>query len=120
MTFTAKGTPQERFWARVEKRSPQECWPWTGARNGNGYGRMKIDGQLYLAHRLAYEFAKRPLKDNGDYHGAVVRHTCDNPTCCNPAHLVRGDQRKNVADMVKRGRGTLAPPFRAKAVPDDK
>lgn len=34
----------------------------------------------------------------------VVRHTCDNPRCINPAHLVGGTQKDNVADMYSRGR----------------
>lgn len=115
MVFRAAHPPKERFWLRVDKRGPDECWPWTGAKNGNGYGRMKINGTAYLAHRLAYEFSKRTLRPNGDYHGRVVRHTCDNPNCCNPKHLIAKDQRANVHDMVKKGRGKLL--FRAKVVP---
>lgn len=34
----------------------------------------------------------------------VVRHTCDNTRCVNPAHLVIGTQADNVADMMHRGR----------------
>ncbi len=106
MTFQRAKDPVALFWSRVDKRGPNECWPWTAAKSGK-YGRMKIDGFPHMAHRLAYMFAKGRLKDNGDYHGTVVRHKCDNPICCNPKHLVRGDQRKNVADMIKRGRGKL-------------
>lgn len=118
MTFKASAPPEERFWQRVEKRGPDECWPWTGAKNGNGYGRMKIDGRPMLAHRLAYEFSKKRLRANGDYHGRVVRHSCDNPSCCNPVHLIACDQRANIADMVKKGRGTLL--SGAKSVPEGK
>ena len=36
--------------------------------------------------------------------GEVVRHTCDNRACCNPAHLVKGFQIDNVRDCIDRGR----------------
>lgn len=114
MTFTAKGTPDERFWSRVEKRGPNECWPWLGAKGGKGYGRMKIDGFAHMAHRLAYFFSRHRAPSAE----MVIRHRCDNPNCCNPKHLVKGTQRQNVADMVRRGRGTL--PFLSKTVPNQK
>ena len=59
--------------------------------------------QRWLAcHRVAYAKAHQL-----DVHtmGGVVRHTCDNPGCVNPEHLVLGSQADNVADMVAKGRG---------------
>jgi hypothetical protein len=108
MTYVAKGTLEERFWSRVDKRGPDECWPWIGAQNGNGYGRIKVDGILWVAHRVAYALAtKKWPKSDLTYHGKVVMHRCDNPACCNPAHLQIGTQRRNVMDMVRKGRGKL-------------
>lgn len=92
------------FWSRVQIGLSDDCWNWTGATATFGYGRVKISGRLYSTHRIAYTLANGPILDLEEYHGAVVRHSCDNPCCCNPAHLCIGDQRANVHDMVSRGR----------------
>lgn len=91
------------FWAKVRKGGEDECWPWTGAIVRGGYGSVWIDGEWMSAHRAAYRLVKGPL---GRWR---VRHTCDNRPCCNPAHLVRGTQKQNIADAMKRGRMSKPP-----------
>lgn len=73
------------------------CIEWTGATQNNGYGQIRRDGKLYLAHRWSF------LQANG-YLPTVVRHTCDNRLCVNPEHLLGGTQGQNLRDAVKRGR----------------
>lgn len=34
----------------------------------------------------------------------IVMHTCDNPLCINPLHLVSGNTKENSLDMKKKGR----------------
>jgi DNA-binding XRE family transcriptional regulator len=51
------------------------------------------------AHRVAYEFGVGPIPD-----GLFVLHECDNPKCCNPAHLRVGTQAENIRQCVERGR----------------
>src|SRR6185312_5743289 len=93
-----------RFWAKVRVGRDNECWPWAGAKGANGYGRFKVAGRLVLPHVFAYEYFYDELPPSDAYHGTVVRHACDNPPCCNPAHLIAGTQAANVADMVSRDR----------------
>ena len=95
----------DRFWEKVHRRGPDDCWPWMSSATGMGYGRIKIDGKVYSAHRVAYALAHGDIPSGHGFHGTVIRHTCDNKACCNPAHLVAGTQRANAGDMSKRGRG---------------
>ena len=75
------------------------CWEYTGGRDKDGYGKLKIDGEDLRAHRVSYERAKGPLGD-----GDIVCHSCDNPPCINPDHLFVGDHATNHADRNKKGR----------------
>jgi len=75
------------------------CWLFDGSWNVDGYGRIRIEGKLVGAHRASYELHKGQIPP-----GMLVRHTCDNPPCCNPDHLLLGTKKDNAADMMKRGR----------------
>lgn len=75
------------------------CWGWAASKSAYGYGWVRHGSKTLLAHRAAYEVAHGPIPD-----GMVVRHSCDNPECTNPAHLLLGTHADNVADKVARGR----------------
>lgn len=94
-----------RFWRKVAKGKPDECWEWQGHRERGGYGTVafrKAKNQPYqkLAHRVAWELSN--TADIPD--GMFVCHTCDNPPCCNPNHLWLGTQADNNRDMIQKGR----------------
>ena len=73
-----------------------DCIEWDGSRTQRGYGRI---GSSY-AHRMMWERTHgRALQP-----GEVVRHSCDNPPCVNPAHLLVGTQADNIRDSIARGR----------------
>lgn len=90
----------ERFWKHVDKRGPDDCWEWTGARLPKGYGQFQL-GLLYGTIRT-HVFCFRLLK--GPTNGLCVCHSCDNPPCCNPAHLWLGTNSDNQRDRARKGR----------------
>jgi len=93
-------TLEERFWEKVDRRGPDECWPWIAGHFSNGYGSFRgPHGKTVLAHRLAFELVKGPIPDGMD-----VLHDCDNPPCCNPVHLWPGTQLDNNVDCASKGR----------------
>jgi hypothetical protein len=99
-------TFSQRLWSYVTVRGPDDCWPWRGADNGGGYGRIRLSTpstRRVLAHRAVFEECNGPLAPNEE-----ARHTCDNPPCCNPAHLKRGTRRDNCMDAVERQRHARA------------
>lgn len=93
------GTIASRFWAKVDVKGAEDCWPFLGFRNGHGYGVMLAGQKNRKAHRLAWELANdQPLGDR------LACHHCDNPSCCNPKHLYPGTVETNMADRSARGR----------------
>lgn len=94
------GNP-DKFWSHVDKSNgPNSCWEWKGAIHKlTRYGRVRYRGKLMYAHRLAYELTHHTLPDN-----LAVLHSCDNPSCVNPAHLSLGTAGDNMADRDAKGR----------------
>jgi hypothetical protein len=93
----------DEFWAAVEKSAgPEACWPWMKARYKPwGYGAIQWQKQVTHAHRVALLLtAGEPPEGK-----PLGLHLCDNPPCCNPRHLVWGNQTENQAQMWARGRG---------------
>lgn len=97
----------DRFWAKVQKAGPDDCWPWLASRMPKGYGKLGIASTTpKLAHRVSWELHYGPIPE-----GLFVCHRCDNPPCVNPAHLFLGTCTDNLRDMVAKGRFTLRNQF---------
>lgn len=104
----------KKFWAGVDQRpgkGPQgTCWTWSRYCNRTGYGQFsarrgigvfkngRARWRAYLAHRIAFylTYKRWPVSH--------VLHHCDNPPCCNPAHLWEGTDKDNCLDKVSKGR----------------
>jgi len=80
------------------------CMEWTRCLNTDGYPRAVFDGYSNgKVHRVVWELANEK-----DATGKVVRHTCDNTKCINPAHLEIGTPIDNVRDRDVRQRNGWA------------
>lgn len=90
--------PEARFWEKVDKRGPDECWPWIASPGRKGYGQFWFMGAMHSSHRVSYYLA------NGHWPDPCCCHRCDNPACVNPGHLFVGTQSDNVSDMRAKGR----------------
>ena len=88
-----------RILKNTKHNQETDCLEWQKYKNTSGYGTIKVDGQMLLAHRVAYSFFIGPIPQ-----GMCVLHSCDNPKCVNPKHLWLGTNYDNVQDKVKKGR----------------
>jgi len=88
-----------RFNEKFIKLGPDECWIWLAAVNSKGYGVIRNEDTMWLAHRVAWVFENGPIPD-----GLDVLHSCDIPPCVNPGHLFLGTNMDNINDMLKKGR----------------
>lgn len=105
------GTLLEAFWHRVDRRGPDECWPWTGHVRPDGYGLLIYRNEHGLAHRASWFIANAAVTPTqvGDLVSPLdVDHichngdpdcpggVCDHRRCVNPTHLRLTTRRRNV------------------------
>ena len=94
------------FWSRVNKNPGQgpagECWEWQGAKLA-GYGLIGFDKKVLRANRVAYYFTHGDIPE-----GLFICHSCDNPSCCNPAHLRADTPKSNTEEMCAKNRRVSA------------
>lgn len=80
----------ERYWEKVDKRGPDECWNWLANKNPHGYGQIypgpghgkPNKGTTVLAHHVALQLAGIEVPP-----GMARDHICKNRACQNPAHI---------------------------------
>ena len=92
-----------RFWSKVDKRGPDECWNWLAGKHDRGYGHFYFRGDNWRAHRVSLILAgtEVPRYDGGSSGGLVVDHACGNTGCVNPAHLRVVTQGDNCGPLAR-------------------
>lgn len=88
----------KRFWDKVDRRGDDECWPWLGRLNADGYGEFDISDRHMGAHRVAYKLIKGSLPDFAN--GIELDHLCRRRDCVNPRHLQPVTHQENCARGV--------------------
>lgn len=88
-------TMDEIFWGNVDIKDDNDCQEWLGG-TSKGYGVLSYNKGKISAHR--YALLRAEYNTSTD----LVLHHCDNPPCCNPNHLYRGDYASNLADKIRR------------------
>ena len=83
----------DRILASVRKCSDTGCWIWLKSVNSAGYGQLSESKKYWLAHRYSYCLHFGPIPDT-----TLLRHTCHNPRCVNPQHLLPGTAKDNYWD----------------------
>ncbi len=91
---------EQRFWAKVDRRGPDDCWSWLAGKDQDGYGYFWVGNgrRLCRAHRVAYELLIGSIPK-----GLELDHLCRNPPCVNPAHLEPVTTRENIRRGVRAG-----------------
>lgn len=95
-------TLKQRFWGKVNRQGDNECWEWfgAGAKTKHGYGRINVSGKMCQVTHVAWELTHgEPVPAE-----LVVRHTCDNPLCVNPCHLLLGTRSDSIVNAIAKGR----------------
>ena len=95
-----------RLQSKLKLNTESGCIEWSArARANGGYGTLCVGRRGHIrAHRAAWALANGPIPK-----GMYVCHSCDNPLCCNVAHLFLGTPKENMADKEAKGRGTKPP-----------
>lgn len=88
------------FLTRYQIDPATQCWNWTRGKDWDGYGTFWFQNRQWRAPKFCFIFVKKEALAPRN----LVCHTCDNPSCINPAHLFQATAKENAIDCSVKGR----------------
>jgi hypothetical protein len=88
-----------QFWARVDKKTDDECWNINIPKYSKS---IRYKGICYIPHRLAYFLTYGEIADRTN-----IFRTCKNEYCCNPKHLSLGSKRQDVSFLTDEDKANM-------------
>lgn len=86
----------DRIFSRISINPNTNCWNWTGAQDGAGYGVVGWRNQSVRIHRLIYSYLIYPIPAGRGKNIPVCDHLCNNRRCCNPDHIQIVTNKENI------------------------
>ena len=105
-----------RFWSKIDKRGPDECHPWIGRKDKDGYGIFQIKRNGKKCNYRAARIIQKLLRYDADQ--LIVLHSCDNPPCVNGDHLSPDTTAENNKQCRDRGRNAFGEKHGTKTHPE--
>jgi hypothetical protein len=102
-----------RYHRNVYRRGPGDHWFWLGPISQDGQAKLRtskaVGSRTIAAPVLGWHLSRGGLRRMPDGRLPVIRHTCDESACMNPAHWVLGTRADNMADYQDRKSDPLGP-----------
>jgi hypothetical protein len=88
----------------INKGKSNECWEWqksliTSGHPSFAFTSKRLQKRIQIGGHRAVALIKYQELDSEDF----AMHSCDNPKCCNPNHIIKGNCKQNTQDASIRG-----------------